>query len=74
MTQSKSSTRRRMAPMTLELIGVLELRREAFERKFGRPPRRGEPLFFDPRAAVPRRLPREALDNAMNEVRELAGF
>jgi len=74
MTEGKWNAHRRPVPMTLELIGVLELRRTEFERKFGRPTRRGEPLFFDPVAAIPRRLPPEALDTVMNEVLALAGL
>ena len=68
----KNTRGRNRLPMTLELIGVLEHRRILFERTFGRPPRRGEPLFFDPQANIPRRLPPEALTTAMNAVRTLA--
>jgi len=71
---SKMDGRRQMVPMSFELIGVLEMRRTEFERKFGRPPRRGEPLFFDPLADVPRRMPREALAAAMAEVMALSGI
>jgi hypothetical protein len=65
---------RQTTPMSLELIGVLEMRRVEFERKFGRPPRRGEPLFFDPAADVPRRLSQEALAAAMAMVTALSGL
>lgn len=60
--------------MSLELIGVLEYRRAEFERKFGRPPRLGEPLFFDPGADVPRRLPHEGRGRVRDEVMALTGL
>lgn len=60
--------------MSLELIGVLEHRRAEFERKFGRPPGPGEPLFFDPAAEVPRRLPCEGRSRAQDEVVALTGL
>lgn len=70
-----SSRRRPKAlPMTLELMGVLEHRRDQFERKFGRPPRRGEPLFFDPGAEVPRRLPSQARRAVLADVLALSGL
>lgn len=61
-------------PMSLELIGVLEYRRDLFERTFGRPPRPGEPLFFDPDAREPRRMPAEARRQAMANVMALSGL
>jgi hypothetical protein len=73
--QSKIGGKRRKAlPMTLELIGVLEHRRGLFERKFGRPPRPGEPLFFDPHAHEPRRLPPEARRQVLANVLALTGM
>jgi hypothetical protein len=60
--------------MSLELIGILEYRRDLFERTFGRPPRPGEPLFFDPEASEPRRMPPEARRQAMANVLALAGL
>jgi hypothetical protein len=66
--------RRKALPMTLELIGVLEYRRSLFEKQFGRPPRPGEPLFFDPHAHEPRRLPPEARRQALANVLALAGI
>lgn len=65
--------RLRALPLNLQLIGVLEYRRRAFEARFGRPPCRGEPLFFDPEAPEPRRLPRPAREAALAEVLELVG-
>lgn len=71
---TKTVGRRRAAPpMSLELIGVLEYRRRLFEHKFGREPRRGEPLFFDPAADVPRRLPAPARHAALADVLALMG-
>ncbi|MGE5547482.1 MAG: hypothetical protein ACM33T_11330 [Solirubrobacterales bacterium] len=61
-------------PMSLELIGVLEHRRSEFERKFGRAPRPGEPLFFDPNASEPRRLPPEHWSQAQATVVALTGL
>lgn len=61
-------------PMSLELIGVLEYRRDLFERKFGRPPEPGEPLFFDPEADEPRRMPSEARREALAAVLALSGL
>lgn len=73
--KTKIGSRRKIAvPMTLEFIGVLEHRRVEFERKFGRPPQPGEPLFFDPEAAVPRRLSPKALRQAMANVLMLSGM
>jgi hypothetical protein len=66
--------RRKPFPMSLELLGVLEVRRTEFERKFGRPPRRGEPLFFDPEAEVPRRLASPARCAALANVLTLSGM
>lgn len=60
--------------MSLELIGVLEYRRDLFERKFGRPPRPGEPLFFDPESHEPRRMSPEARRQAMANVLALSGL
>jgi hypothetical protein len=73
MATKTEGARRRATPMSLELIGVLEWRRSMFERKFGRPPRRGEPLFFDPSAMEPTRLPPDARRQAMEEVMALIG-
>lgn len=61
-------------PMSLELIGVLEYRRDLFERKFGRPPLPGEPLFFDPEALEPRRMAAEARRQALANVLALTGL
>ena len=61
-------------PMSLELIGILEYRRDLFERTFGRPPHPGEPLFFDPDALEPRRMAPEARRQAMANVLALAGL
>lgn len=66
--------RRKAPPMSLELIGVLEYRRDLFERKFGRPPQPGEPLFFDPEAEEPRRLSTEARRRALAHVLALTGL
>lgn len=61
-------------PMSLELMGVLEYRRDLFERKFGRAPLPGEPLFFDPEAHEPRRMPAEARARALADVLALSGL
>ena len=65
--------RRNAVPLSLELLGVLEARRLEFERKFGRPPRRGEPLFFDPESPQPRRLPAADRRAALAVVLRLSG-
>lgn len=71
----KSSGRSRPSlPLSLELMGVLEWRRDAFERRFGRPHRKGEPLFFDPEAEVPRRLPFHARRQAVAQSLVRAGL
>lgn len=69
-----SGKRRKALPMTLELIGVLEYRRVLFKRHFGRLPRPGEPLFFDPEHPEPRRMPPEARREALANVLALAGL
>lgn len=74
MKAKTGGKRRKAMPMTLELLGVLEARRAEFERKFGRPPQPGEPLFFDPEAEVPRRLPREGRRAALATVLALSGM
>lgn len=75
MTTTKMAGRRRLAlPMSLELLGVLEYRRTLFVRKFGRPPQRGEPLFFDPEADRPTRLPMRERQLALAEVAALTGM
>lgn len=66
--------RRKAPPMSLELIGVLEHRRDMFERKFGRPPQPGEPLFFDPQSSEPRRLSPEDRRKALQSILALAGL
>ncbi|WP_173980469.1 hypothetical protein [Magnetospirillum sp. UT-4] len=60
--------------MCLELIGVLELRRDLFERRFGRPPQPGEPLFFDPNSEQPRRMDEEGRRRAMAELDALCNL
>lgn len=74
MAMKKTGKRRAALLMSLELLGILEYRRTLFERKFGRPPRRGEPLFFDPLADQPTRLPPSARVQALAEVAALAGL
>lgn len=74
MKNKNGNKRYKAPPMSLELIGVLEHRRAEFERKFGRQPKRGEPLFFDPDAQEPRRLPREGARRACLLVAELTGL
>lgn len=74
MKSRKGSKHYKAPPMSLELIGVLEHRRAEFERKFGRPPGRGEPLFFDPNADEPRRLCDEAAIEAVSAVARLTGL
>lgn len=66
--------RRKALPLPLELLGVLEWRRDAFERKFGRPPMPGEPLFFDPEAEEPRRLRSDARRAAQAQLLALTGM
>lgn len=74
MNPKISGKRRKALPMTLELIGVLEYRRVLFKRQFGRLPRPGEPLFFDPQHPEPRRMPPEARREALANVLALAGL
>lgn len=73
MTAKKRGRRADAIPVTLELLGVLEEKRDEFERKFGRPPKPGEPLFFDPQAEVPRRLPERERRAALAGVLTLSG-
>lgn len=74
MKARKGSTYFKAPPMSLELIGVLEHRRSEFERKFGRKPERGDPLFFDPQAEEPRRLTDAAARQAVSAVAALTGL
>lgn len=74
MNKKKIIDDRRRSPLSLELLGELEHRRVLFQRKFGRPHRRGEPLFFDPDAAQPRRMSRAARQRALAMVESLAGI
>lgn len=74
MKNRHGAQRRREPPMTLELIGLLEYRRTEFERKFGRPPVPGEPLFFDPEADEPRRLLDDQARDAERAVVALTGL
>lgn len=75
MIAAKSGKRRKSAlPMSLELIGVLEHQQDLFERKFGRPPQPGEPLFFDPECDQPRRLAGEARRRKLAMVAALTGL
>lgn len=68
-----TAAKRRKA-LSLELRGVLEHRISLFERKFGRPPHPGEPLFFDPEAEVPTRLTGDARREMEGHVLALTGM
>jgi hypothetical protein len=47
----------RILKMNLRLKEILELQMERFRKKFGRDPGPGDPVFFDPDADVPSRMP-----------------
>jgi integrase len=53
MTKRKRKTRVRRVPLSPELVEVIERQRERFRAKFGRDPKPGDPLFFDPHADTP---------------------
>ena len=55
-------------PLALEAVAALKDLREAFIRKFGRPPGRDDPVYFDPDADIPRPMP---LDRTHRETRKL---
>lgn len=74
MKNRHTAPRRREPPMSLELIGLLEHRRVEFERKFGRQPQAGDPLFFDPDADEPRRMPKDLAKDAQRAVVSLTGL
>lgn len=70
----RRSGARLSAGASLEFLGVIEERKAAFRNKFGRAPAPGEPLFFDPEATEPRRLPAEARRAALAEIVDLLGM
>ena len=47
---------------------------KAFKRKFGRDPRPGEPVFFDPDEDTPTEMTEERLNRDMLEMMEETGF
>ncbi len=59
---------RKTIPLAPEAVAALKDLREAFARKFGRPPRPDDPVFFDPKTDSPRALP---LNRAHQEIRKL---
>lgn len=44
----------KVTPVGRDVMEALAAQRRAFEKKFGRVPRSGEPLFFDPDGEAPR--------------------
>ncbi|HEV2357765.1 MAG TPA: hypothetical protein VGZ23_09175 [bacterium] len=59
---------RGVIPLTPEVVAALKDLRDAFTRKFGRPPGPDDPLFFNPDADAPRPVP---LDRAHRETKKL---
>jgi hypothetical protein len=59
---------RKVIPLRPEAVAALKDLREAFIRKFGRPPGPDDPLFFDPEADTPRPIP---LHRAHQDIRKL---
>jgi hypothetical protein len=51
---STANRSKRQIEMTPEIVEVLEARDHAFQKKFGRQPGPGDPIFFDPDADQPR--------------------
>jgi hypothetical protein len=59
---------RKVIPLGPEAVAALKDLREAFIRRFGRPPGPGDPLFVDPEAGTPRPIP---LRRAHQDIRKL---
>ncbi len=59
---------RKTIPLAPEAVAALKDLREAFARKFGRPPGPDDPVFFDPEADSPRPMP---LGRVHQEIRKL---
>lgn len=47
---------------------ILRMQLKAFRKKFGRDPRPGEPVFFDPDADTPKPIPKAVMEEGMREV------
>ena len=60
--------------MSLELREALIKQREAFIKKFGRPPRLTEAVFFDPHADDSQPLDADQVTAALLKACEQAGF
>jgi hypothetical protein len=58
----------RVLPMAPEMMEALDEQRALFIERFGRPPRPGEPLLFDPDASTPQPLSDEAQAEAFEEM------
>ena len=63
--QSRKKRERRSINMDDRTAKVVEEQLESFRAKFGREPRPGEPLFFDPSHPTPRRLQVEPMEAQM---------
>ncbi len=59
---SKKPAKKKPPVLGKSVQSLIEEQLGLFREKFGRDPRRGEPLFFDPAAAVPRRLQLEPME------------
>ena len=54
-------------PLTPDIVEGLKEQFRRFEKKFGRPPGRDDPIFFDPAADEPRPMIDEVIDQHMLE-------
>ena len=54
-------------PLPPDMVEGLKEQFRRFEEKFGRPPGRDDPIFFDPAAAEPRPIIDEVIDQHMLE-------
>ncbi len=68
MKKPQRGGRKRQRSQLLDPSELLREQFEVFEKKFGRPPRQGDPIFFDPDADEPRQLSIEELNREILSV------
>jgi len=61
-------------PLTPEVVELVERQLQAFRQKFGREPRPGDPLFFDPMADTPQVMNEEVVEQKISEAMHQAGI
>lgn len=60
-------------PLTPEMEAALKEQRRAFKKKFGRYPKDGDPIFFDPDADTPQPIKPEKMQAEMMKAMKIAG-